>query len=78
MNERPDDRQGTDLLAQEIKDEAGRLVHHPIAEVKRLEHVVEEGDSPTTPLLLMVVVGAAVAVIFAVVVTLAFLAYYSA
>jgi hypothetical protein len=78
MNARPDERQGAELLVHELKEEAGRLAHHPIEEVRRLEHVVEEGDSPTTPLLLMVVVTAAAALIVAVVVTLAFLAYYSA
>jgi hypothetical protein len=78
MNARPDDPQGAELLVQELKDEAGRLAHHPIAEVRRLEHVVEEGDSPTTPLLLMVVVTVAAAVAVAVVVMLAFVAYYSA
>ena len=78
MNARPVDPQGTELLVQELKEEAGRLAHHPIAEVRRLEHVVEEGDSPATPLILMVVVGVAAAVAVAVVVTLAFVAYYSA
>ena len=78
MNARPDEPQGTELLVQELKEEAGRLAHHPIAEVRRLEHVVEEGDSPTTPLLLMVVVAVAAAVAVAVVVALAFVAYYSA
>lgn len=78
MNVRPQERQGAELLVHELKEEAGRIAHHPIEEMRRLEHVVEEGDSPTTPLLLMVVVTAAAAVIFAVVVTLAFLAYYSA
>ena len=63
---------------QELKEEAGRLAHHPIAEVRRLEHVVEEGDSPATPLLLMVVVSVGAAIAVAVVVTLAFVAYYSA
>ena len=43
MSTSPDDLHGTDLLAQEIKDEASRLAHHPLAEVKRLEHVAEEG-----------------------------------
>ena len=33
----PDDLQGTDLLAEEIREEAIRLVHHPVAEIKRLE-----------------------------------------
>ena len=78
MHARPDDPQGTELLVQELKEEAGRLVHPPIAEVKRLEHVVEEGDSPATPLLLMAFVGVGAAVAVAVVVTLAFVAYYSA
>ena len=76
MNGPPDDRQGTDLLAQELKEEAGRLAHHPIAELKRLEHVVEEGDSPTTPLLLTLAVTACLAVIVAVVLALVFFAYY--
>jgi hypothetical protein len=74
----PEDRQGTDLLADEIREEAGRLAHHPIAEMKRLEHVVEEGDSAATPLILTVAVGLGVAVVFVVVVTLVFVAYYSA
>ena len=78
MTELPDKRQGTDLLAQEIREEAGRLVHHPIAEVKRLEHVVEEGDSPATPLILTVAVTAGIALIVAVVLTLVFVAYYTA
>ena len=78
MNARPHDRQGAELLVQELKEEAGRLAHHPIAEVRRLEHVVEEGDSPATPLLLMVVVSVGAAIAVAVVVTLAFVAYYSA
>ena len=78
LTELPDDLHGTDLLAQEIKDEAGRLVHHPIAEVKRLEHVVEEGDSSATPLILTVAVTAGIALIVAVVLTLVFVAYYTA
>jgi hypothetical protein len=78
VTEPPDDRHGTDLLAQEIKEEASRLVHHPIDEVKRLEHVVEEGDSPATPLILTVAVTAGIALIVAVVLTLVFVAYYAA
>jgi hypothetical protein len=78
VTELPDEPQGTDLLAQEIKDEAGRLVHHPIAEVKRLEHVVEEGDSPATPLILTIAVTAGIALIVAAVLTLVFVAYYMA
>lgn len=78
MDTPPDDRQGAEVVVQELKDEAGRLAHHPIAEVKRLEHVVEEGDSSATPLILMVVVTVFAALAVAVVVILAFLAYYSA
>jgi hypothetical protein len=71
-----DDRQGTDLLVQEIREEAGRLVHHPIAEVKRLEAVAEEGESAATPLILFVGVAIILAVIAAVVMTVVFFAYY--
>jgi hypothetical protein len=53
-------------------------VHHPIAEVKRLEHVVEEGDSPATPLILTIAVTAGIALIVAAVLTLVFVAYYTA
>jgi hypothetical protein len=72
----PPDRQGTDLLAQEIREEAGRLIHHPLAEVKRLERVVEEGESAATPFLLFVGVAIVLAVIAAVVMTVVFIAYY--
>jgi hypothetical protein len=72
----PDDRHGTDLLVQEIREEAGRLVHHPVAEIKRLEGVVEEGESAATPLLLFVGVAIILAVIAAVVMTVVFFAYY--
>jgi hypothetical protein len=78
VNELPDDQRGTDLLAREIKEEAGRIVHHPIAEMKRLEHVVEEGDSPATPLILTLAVTAGLAVVVAVVMTVVFVAYYKA
>jgi hypothetical protein len=76
MSASPDDRQGTDLLVQEIREEAGRLVHHPVAEMKRLEGVVEEGESAATPLLLFVAMAILLAVIAAVVMTVVFVAYY--
>jgi hypothetical protein len=76
MSASPDDRQGTDLLAQEIREEASRLVHHPVAEIKRLERVVDEGDSPATPLLLFLAVAIALAVIVAIVMAIVFFAYY--
>ena len=76
MTASPDDLQGTDLLAQEIREEAGRLVHHPVTEMKRLEGVVEEGESAATPLILFVGVAIILAVIVAVVMTVVFVAYY--
>ena len=76
MSASPDDKHGTDLLAQEIKEEAGRLVRHPVEEVKRLEHVAEEGDSPAAMLLLILAVTAVMAVILAVVISVALVVYY--
>ena len=76
MSTSPDDLHGTDLLAQEIKDEASRLAHHPLAEVKRLEHVAEEGDSPAAMLVLILTVTAVMAVILAVVISVALVVYY--
>lgn len=61
---------GTDLLAKEIREEVGHLVTHPIEELKRLEHVAAEGDSPTTPLLTIVGTAIALGVIFAAVLAL--------
>jgi len=64
---------GTDLLVQELREEFAHLVRHPIEELKRLEHVAADGDSPATPLL--TVVGAAILVgtIFALVLGLTLL-----
>ncbi|RDI75359.1 hypothetical protein Gocc_1157 [Gaiella occulta] len=69
---------GAALLAHEIRDEASRLAHHPVEEMERLGHVVAEGESPTTPLLLTLGVTLVVGAIFAVVVTAALLVYYYA
>ena len=71
-----DDMHGADVLAEEIKEEASRLIHHPVQEVKRLEHVVEEGDSPATLLLLMAGMVAAAVVIGGIVIALALVIYY--
>ena len=76
MSTSPDDLHGTDLLAQEIKDEASRLVHHPLAEVKRLEHVAEEGDSPAAILVLILAVIGVAAVILTVVISVSLVVYY--
>ena len=77
MSTSPDDLHGTDLLAQEIKEEASRLAHHPLAEVKRLEHVAEKGDRrPAAMLVLILTVTAVMAVILAVVISVALVVYY--
>ena len=56
---------GTDLLVQEIHEEVAHLVKHPIEELKRLEHVAADGDSPTTPLLTVMGTAVVLGVIFA-------------
>ena len=76
MSVSPDDKHGTDLLAQEIKEEAGRLVRHPLAEAKRLEHVAEEGDSPAAMLILILAVIGVAAVVLAVVISVSLVVYY--
>jgi hypothetical protein len=67
---------GTQLLLQEIRDEASSLTHHPAKEIRRLTHVAADGESPTTPMLLTLGVTAVVGAIFVAVVTAALLAYY--
>ena len=76
MSTSPDDLHGTDLLAEEIREEAGRLVHHPVAEMKRLKGVAAEGESAATPLILFVGVAIFLAAIAVVVMAVVFLAYY--
>ena len=76
MSASPDDMHGTDLLLQEIREEAGRLARHPLAEAKRLEQVADEGDSPAAMLVLIVTVTAVMAVILAVVISVALVVYY--
>jgi hypothetical protein len=77
MSTPADDRHGADLLLLEIREETGRLVHHPMEEVKRLEHVVEEGDSPATMLLLTLAVAGFAIVIGGIVIAIALTVYYS-
>jgi hypothetical protein len=72
-----DDMHGADVLTEEIKEEASRLIHHPVEEMKRLEHVVEEGDSPATLLLLMFGMVAAAVVIGGIAIAAAMLVYYN-
>jgi hypothetical protein len=76
MSAPSDDLDGTDLLAEEIREEAGRFVHHPVDEVKRLKGVAAEGESAATPLILFVGVAIVLAVIAAIVMAVVFLAYY--
>jgi hypothetical protein len=65
---------GTYLLLQELREEVGHLFTHPIDELKRLEHVAADGDSPTTPLLSVIGIGLAIAVLFAAVLGVTLLA----
>jgi hypothetical protein len=52
------------------------LVHHPLAEVKRLEHVAEEGDSPAAILVLILAAIGVAAVILTVVISVSLVVYY--
>jgi hypothetical protein len=72
MGHAPDGKDDLDLLAEEIREETGRLARHPVAEVKRLEQVADEGASPATPFLLILAVTVLAAAIVAVVVTIVF------
>ena len=67
---------GANLPAEEIREEAERLVHHPVDEVKRLRGVAAEGESAATPLILFVGVAIFLAFIAAIVMTVVFVAYY--
>jgi hypothetical protein len=68
---------GGGLLAAEAREEIGRLISHPVDEVRRLEHVAADGDSASTPLLLVFGVGALVLAILAVVTAVALVVYYA-
>jgi CHASE3 domain sensor protein len=67
---------GAEGLAHELRDEASRLVHHPSDEMKRLSHVAADGESATTPLLVVLAVIGVVAVILFFMLGVALLAYY--
>jgi hypothetical protein len=64
---------GTDLIVQELRDEFSHLVRHPIEEIKRLEHVAADGDSPTTPLITVIGTAVLVGVLFVLVLGLTLL-----
>ena len=76
MAQEPHEPEGGDLLLQEIREETGKLVRHPIEEVKRLEHVAEEGESAATPLIVITGVVFAFVAIFAVFCGVVFAVYY--
>ena len=75
MSISPDDLHGTDLLAGDQRG-GEPTPHHPLAEMKRLEHVAEEGDSPAAMLVLILAVTAVAAAILAVVISVALVVYY--
>lgn len=78
MSTTPHEPEGGDLLLLEIKEETSKLVRHPIEEIKRLEHVAEEGESAATPLIVLTGVALAFAAIFAVFCAIAVGVYYLA
>lgn len=57
---------GTELLLEEIREEAGRLLTHPVQEVVRLEHVAIDGESAATPMIVVAGVALAGLVLFGV------------
>jgi hypothetical protein len=59
-------------LHSEIGEEAKRLATHPREEAHRLAEELREGESETTPFLLMGWIAVAVAVVVAVVIVLVF------
>ena len=59
-------------LHSELGHEVGRL-RHPVEEVERLAHEASEGEADTTPVILIVLIGAGIAVLVAAVIGLAFL-----
>ena len=68
---------GGELLAAETREELGRLISHPVDEMRRLEHVAADGESASTPLLLVLGVGGFVLAVFAVVLGVALTVYYT-
>jgi 8-oxo-dGTP pyrophosphatase MutT (NUDIX family) len=67
---------GSEVLLEEAREEVGRLVRHPVAEIKRLEHVADEGESAATPLIVAIGIATVIAIIFAIVLTVILLVYY--
>jgi len=67
---------GGEVILEEAREELVRLVTHPVAEIKRLEHVAEEGDSAATPLIVAVGVALFLAIVLVIVLTVILLVYY--
>jgi uncharacterized membrane protein len=59
-----------------MPDSPAEIVHHVVEEVKELEHEAEVGQSPRTPFIVLSGVTVFVAVIVAVLLVIAFTAYY--
>jgi hypothetical protein len=62
---------GVELVLEEVREEAGRLLTHPVQEVVRVEHVAADGESAATPLILVIGVMLLVAFLFVVVLGIA-------
>jgi hypothetical protein len=77
MSTAPDKGDGAALLLDEVRDEAHKLVAHPIEEVKRLEHVAADGESAATPLIVLIGIGLLLMVVVAVTCALALALYYT-
>ena len=68
---------GGELVLEEAREEVSRLVTHPVTEIRRLEHVADEGESPATPLIVAVGVAVFLAIVLAIVLTVILLVYYN-
>ena len=68
---------GGELILEEAREEVVRLVTHPVSEIRRLEHVADEGESPATPLIVAVGVAVFIAIVLAIVLAVILLVYYS-
>lgn len=67
----------TELLLHEIREEAGRILHHPIRETRRLKHVAADGMSPATPWLVMLAVISGLALVLAAIMAASMYVYYN-
>jgi hypothetical protein len=70
------DEIGGELILHEARDEVARLVTHPVTEIKRLEHVADEGESAATPLIVMVGLTLGLALVLAILLAVILIVYY--